>query len=134
MLEFQSLLKQNDLKNKPIFLLEFELQWGHIIIQRCFVPLLSPFSLFFVNVIVFCKMDCVSSMKIKVKPTQTLESFVACWQHLNMACPQHDPTNSVVLIPTPHLKQEKSNNGHGQRNDFPCPSFFSFCHSFHSRY
>jgi hypothetical protein len=51
-------------------------------------------------------MDCVSSMKIKVRPRQTLESFVACWHNLDMACPQHDPTNSVVLTPTPHLKQE----------------------------
>jgi hypothetical protein len=71
-------------------------------------------------------MDCVSSMKIKVKPTQTLESFVACWQHLNMACPQHDPTNSVVLTPRPQLKQEKSNSGHGHEMIFHVHLFLIF--------
>jgi len=57
-------------------------------------------------------------MKIKVKPTQTLESLVACWQHLDMACPQHDPT-IVGSWPQHHTWNKKNqNNGHGQEMIF----------------
>jgi hypothetical protein len=48
-------------------------------------------------------MDYVSSMEIKVKLTQILKPSMACWQHLNMACPQHDPTNGVV---NPNISHE----------------------------
>jgi hypothetical protein len=41
-------------------------------------------------------------MEIKVKLTQIFKSSLACWQHLNMACPQHDPTNGVVNPNTSH--------------------------------
>ncbi len=34
-------------------------------------------------------------IEIEVKPTHILESFVAYWQHLDIAWPQHDPTKSV---------------------------------------
>jgi hypothetical protein len=47
-------------------------------------------------------MDYDSSMEIKVKLTQILKSSMACWQHLNMASPQHDPTNGVVIPNTSH--------------------------------
>jgi hypothetical protein len=47
-------------------------------------------------------MDYVSLMEIKFKLTQILKSSMVCWQHLNMACPQHDPTNGVVNPNTSH--------------------------------
>jgi hypothetical protein len=52
-------------------------------------------------VIVFYKMDYVSLIEIEIKSAQTLESLVAYW-HVDMACPQHAPTNGVVNPNTSH--------------------------------
>jgi hypothetical protein len=65
-----------------------------------------PFPLFLVHVIIFYKMDYASLIEIEVIPTQILESLVAYWQHLNMACPQHAPTNGVVNPNTSHDTRE----------------------------
>jgi hypothetical protein len=47
-------------------------------------------------------MDCVFFIEIKVRLAQTLESLVAYWQHLDMACPQQAPTNGVINPDTSH--------------------------------
>ncbi len=41
-----------------------------------------PFPIFFVQVIVFCKIDRHSLMEIDVKPIDTLESSITYWQHI----------------------------------------------------
>jgi hypothetical protein len=46
-------------------------------------------SLLLVQVMIFCKIDHV--FLIEVNPTDTLESFAAYWQHLNIAWPQQVP-------------------------------------------
>ncbi len=47
-------------------------------------------------------MDCVSLIEIKVRPAPTLEPLARYWQHLDMVCPQHGPTNGVVNPNTSH--------------------------------
>jgi hypothetical protein len=44
-----------------------------------------PLTLIFIQVITFCKIACVSLIEIEVKLTLNLESFMAYWQHLNIA-------------------------------------------------
>jgi hypothetical protein len=45
-------------------------------------------------------------MDIVVRPPQTLQSFVACWQNLDIACPQHDLTKGVANPNTSHETKE----------------------------
>ncbi len=50
-------------------------------------------------------------MERKVRLTQILESSMACWQHLDMTCPQHVLTNGVINPNTWNKKNQC--NGHG---------------------
>jgi hypothetical protein len=46
-LEFQSLLKQNNFGSKFSFDQSLELSWGHTTIQTCFVPFLLTLAILF---------------------------------------------------------------------------------------
>jgi hypothetical protein len=59
-LEFQSLLKQNDFGCKPSFDLKLELSWGTLLCKHVLCYSCWPFPLFLVDVIVFCKTYCAS--------------------------------------------------------------------------
>ncbi len=50
---------------------------------------------FFVQVMVFCHINYAHFIEIEVKLTHTLVSYVAYWQHLDMAWPQQAPTKGV---------------------------------------
>jgi hypothetical protein len=44
-----------------------------------------PLALILIQVIIFYQIACVSFIEIEVKLTLNLESFMAYWQHLNIA-------------------------------------------------
>ncbi len=56
-----------------------------------------PCLVFFVQVIVFYKIDYVFFMET-INLEENLLPSMAYWQHLDMACPQHDPTKGVVSL------------------------------------
>jgi hypothetical protein len=63
----------------------FNLCGQHTLISKqVFFHSYHPLPLFFVQVIVFYKIDWHSLMEIDVKPTNTLESYVAYWQHFDI--------------------------------------------------
>jgi hypothetical protein len=52
---------------------------------------------------VFCNIDYAHLIEIKVKRTRILISYVAYWQHLDMAWPQQPPIKGVE---TPKIWQD----------------------------
>jgi len=95
--EFQSLLKQNDSRSKLDFHKSLEFPWGHTR-HTCLEPLFSSLPITFGPCDSFLQNGLCFLIEIEVRPTQTLESLIACWQHLNIAC----PTNGVVNPNTSH--------------------------------
>ncbi len=64
---------------------------GHMLVSKqVLFHSCRPFTIFFVQVIVFYKIDWHSLMEIDVKPISTLGSFVAYWQQIfDITWPQH---------------------------------------------
>jgi hypothetical protein len=50
----------------------------------------------------FLQMDYVSLMEIKIRQIKNLQSYVACWQFLNITCPQHVLTNGIAKFSISH--------------------------------
>ncbi len=103
LLELQGLLKHNSFLNKFSCYWSPQFSWGTTKSKHALCwPLLPSFPTHFVHVRGFYKMDCASLIEIKVKLTQTLESSIACWQHLDVKGPLQDLTNGATNPNTSH--------------------------------
>lgn len=94
-------LNKIKLETNPIW---WKLTWAYVYIpKKVFATFVVPS--FLVHVMVFYNMDYVFFIEISIN-TPTLASSIACWWHLNMACPQQLPTNGANTQ-TLHMKQLK---------------------------
>ncbi len=77
---------------KQIFTRVFTFRGGtpansHALCHSC-----HPLPLLLVQVMVFYKTNCASLINIEGKPTHTLESSIAYWQHFDITWPLQEPT------------------------------------------